>query len=287
MTKELISLENFSFSYGKKQVFDGLSLRFEPGYIYGVLGKNGTGKSTLFKNLTGLLKPCKGSIRTLGCNPWQRSPGLLSRIFLLPEEFHVPPIRIGEFARSLAPFYPDFDFLLLEELLKDFEIPADRAMNAMSLGQKKKCLISLSLAVNTPLLLLDEPTNGLDILSKTQFKQILRRLSQNQPRSILISTHQVKDIQDVINRVTVLDSGRILFDEPVEAILKRVRFGSGSEVPAGAVYAEPSARGFDFILPGEAGQTGSLDMELLYKLVMLDPEMAGKVFSPNPPGANP
>jgi len=275
----MVKLKNFHFSYGKKRVFEGLNLEFQSGFIYGLLGKNGTGKSTLFKNICGLLAPTLGTVETLGFSPFSRNPAMLKDLFLLPEEFHVPPIKIQEMAKTMAPFYPNFDNALFLDLLQEFEIPLDNPMNAMSLGQKKKCLISFSLATNSKLLLMDEPTNGLDILSKTQFKKIILKLNDNHDRCIIICTHQVKDIEDLVNRVTVIDSGQILFDENTETISSLLQFGSGQEIPENAVFVETSARGFDFIVPGNKGANGKLDMELLYKLVMTDPAKTKEIFA--------
>jgi ABC-2 type transport system ATP-binding protein len=277
----MIQLQNFHFRYDRKKVvFNGLQLSFHPGFIYGLLGKNGTGKSTLFKNICGLLKPTNGHISTLGFTPFDRNPGMLRDVFLLPEEFHVPPIRIQDWARTMAPLYPRFDYALFENLLKEFEIPTDNEMSAMSLGQKKKCLISFSLATNTRILLMDEPTNGLDILSKTQFKQIIRKLNLEGDRCIIISTHQVKDIEDLVNRITVIDSGNILFDENTESISAKLSFESGSQVPDGALFSEPSSRGFDFILAKGSSHGRQPDMELLYKLIMTNPAVVHSVFTP-------
>jgi len=278
----MITLKNFHFGYSKKKaVFDGLNLEFKSGFIYGLLGKNGTGKSTLFKNICGLQKPSQGSVTSLGFNPFERNPEMLRDVFLLPEEFHVPAIRIEEWAKTMAPFYPRFDHRLFAELLGEFEIPTDNRMSEMSLGQKKKCLISFSLATNTRILLLDEPTNGLDILSKTQFKQIIRKLNVKGDRCIIISTHQVKDIEDLVSRITVIDSGKILFDENTTTISAKLSFSSGSSVPESAIYAEPSARGFDYILPQNSSGNHQPDMELLYKLIMTNPAAAHSIFTQN------
>lgn len=282
----MIQFKQFGFRYGRKQIFQDLSLDLKPGYIYGLLGKNGTGKSTLFKNIAGLLQPGSGQLKVMGFRPFDRHPDMLKDVFLLPEEFAVPAIKIQEMVKSLAPFYPNFDHDLFHQLLKEFEIPIEQSMNEMSLGQKKKSLISFSLATRTKILLLDEPTNGLDILSKTQFKTVIRNLTETQPRCIVISTHQVKDIEDLVNRITVLDQGSILFDAETHAISERLVFSSSPQAMLDALYQEPSARGFDHISRRlRADQTQGVDMELLYKWIMKDPVSVAAQFS-NPMPSN-
>lgn len=276
----MIQFTQFGFRYGRKQIFDKLDLELRPGFIYGLLGKNGTGKSTLFKNIAGLIRPSSGQLKVMGFKPFDRHPDLLKDVFLLPEEFAVPPIKIQEMVKGLAPFYPDFDHDLFHQLLKEFEIPISQSMHQMSLGQKKKSLISFSLATRTKILLLDEPTNGLDILSKTQFKTVIRNLTETQPRCIVISTHQVKDIEDLVNRITVLDQGSILFDAETQAISDRLVFSSSPQAMLDALYQEPSARGFDHISRRlRADQTQGVDMELLYKWIMKDPASVSAQFS--------
>ena len=126
------------FGYGRGKVFDGLSLQLKAGHIYGLLGKNGTGKSTLLRNIAGLLFPDGGSVRVMDYIPGKRQPAFLSEVFLVPEEFYVPPVRASRFMDIHAPFYPRFDKERFMRYLLEFEIPMDRSLQQMSYGQKEK-----------------------------------------------------------------------------------------------------------------------------------------------------
>src|SRR6478735_7315178 len=169
----MVSIQNLHFSYKKKKVFDGLNLELKPGHIYGLLGKNGMGKSTLLRNMAGLLFPKEGVVRVNEFNPAERQPQFLQGVYMIPEEFHLPNISIESFLDGYAPFYPQFNYQQFQQYLHIFDIPRDSTLQHMSYGQKKKVLISFALASNAKLLLMDEPTNGLDIMSKSQFRKIL------------------------------------------------------------------------------------------------------------------
>ena len=169
----MIDIKNLHFSYQKSKVFDNLNLQFQPGHIYGLLGKNGTGKSTLLRNIAGLLFPDQGSVKVLDHIPGHRNPAFLQELFMVPEEFYLPNVSIEKFVDCNASFYPRFDHARFNRYLREFEIPAGNKLQQMSYGQKKKALISFGLACNTSLLLMDEPTNGLDIMSKSQFRKVI------------------------------------------------------------------------------------------------------------------
>ncbi len=169
----MIKIQNLHFAYRKKAVFNGLNLSLERGHIYGLLGKNGTGKSTLLANIAGLLFPDKGTIEVLGYDPGKRQPWFLREVFMVPEEFYLPDIPLEQLLTYHAAFYPRFNKTQFQKYCTDFEIPLNSTLQHMSYGQKKKVLISFGLATNAALLLMDEPTNGLDIMSKSQFRKVM------------------------------------------------------------------------------------------------------------------
>lgn len=273
----MIELQGVDFKYKKKQVFKQLNLTFETGHLYGLLGKNGTGKSTMFRLLCGLLKPQHGKVVTFGYKAYERNPEMLSKIFLLPEEFHVPPVLVSEFAKSLGPFYPNFDNELFLRLLEDFQIPASNHLTEMSLGQKKKALIAFSLATNTELLLMDEPTNGLDILSKVQFKKVIHSIARPD-KCIVISTHQVKDIENLADRMAVIDEGVVLFDKPLSVIEQKLKFSIAHERMDDVIYQDETIRGFETIELNSEGVKSKADLEVLYKAIMTKPEKLNEIF---------
>lgn len=277
----MINIENVSFAYRKKPVFDGLSLRFEAGHVYGLLGKNGTGKSSLLRNIAGLLYPQKGRITVNGLTPSDRLPVFLEDVFMVPEEFYLPDIPVSDFIKSNVPFYPRFNSDKFRDYISVFEIPADSTLQNMSYGQKKKVLISFALASNAKVLLMDEPTNGLDIMSKSQLRKILA-LALDEERCIIISTHQVKDLENLIDRITVIDDGKILFDENVDEISKKLsfRFAFDEADMATAFYSEPSLAGNVIVAPNLDGEEGKLDLELLYKAIVTNSGKITQLFHP-------
>lgn len=266
----MIDIQNLHFAYKKKKVFDGLSLSLKPGFIYGLLGKNGTGKSTLLRNIAGLLFPVQGQLDVLGYKPCKRQHAFLQEIFMVPEEFYLPNVSINKFVLCNAPFYPAFSRSQFDGYLKEFDIPAN-TLQQMSYGQKKKVLISFALACNTRVLLMDEPTNGLDIMSKSQFKKIMAGAIDNS-KCIIISTHQVKDLESLIDRITIIDDGKILFDKTTEEITAKLCFkiSFDSNEVKGALYSEESLRGNAIITNNPDGEEGKPDLEMLYKAVMLN-----------------
>jgi ABC-2 type transport system ATP-binding protein len=268
--KEIVRIENLEAGYGKhKEVFRGLSLSLHGGHIYGLLGKNGAGKSTLLRLMYGLLFPEKGRINVLGYTPKKRLPGFLQQVFMVPEDLYLPDITIPELIRYHSSFYPKFDKNLFDNYLELFEVPVKNRLMGMSYGQKKKVLISLGLATRAPLLLMDEPTNGLDIMSKSQFRKLVSGIL-DPDTSIIISTHQVKDLENLIDRVMIIDEARILFDRTLPEISNRLSFAILEEgsAPGNALYAEAGIGGTQVVMPNITGEDSRVDLELLYKAVV-------------------
>jgi ABC-2 type transport system ATP-binding protein len=275
----MINIQNLHFSYKKKKVFDNLNLQLTPGHIYGLLGKNGTGKSTLLKNVAGLLYPRQGTVTVNGFVPGKRQPEFLKDVFMVPEEFYLPNIPLSDFVKIESPFYPKFSNSQLQTYLRDFDVPQDSTLQNMSYGQKKKVLISFALATNAKVLLMDEPTNGLDIISKSQFRKVLAS-ALDEERCIIISTHQVKDLENLIDRVTIIDEGKILFDQKVEDIMEKLSFRISSDEREAkeALYSESSLKGNVIVTPNYDAEEGKLDMELLYKAIVTNGEKIKTLF---------
>lgn len=275
----MIDIQNLHFAYKKKKVFTGLSLSLEPGHIYGLLGKNGTGKSTLLRNIAGLLFPDQGSVKVLEHTPGHRSPVFLQELFMVPEEFYLPNVSIEKFVDCNASFYPKFNHDQFSKYLREFEIPPGNKLQQMSYGQKKKALISFGLACNTSLLLMDEPTNGLDIMSKSQFRKVIAG-AIDESKCIIICTHQVKDMESLIDRITVIDEGKILFDQTVDRITSKLSFkiSFDSEEVKQALYREESLKGNAIITANLDDEEGKLDLEMLYKAIVTNGDKLRSVF---------
>lgn len=212
----MISITNVTFGYTPSvRVLEDFSLRFQDGGVYGLLGKNGTGKSTLLYLITGLLRAQRGTVEVDGVDASSRKAETLADMFIVPEEYDLPAISLKNYVKALKPFYPRFSEELLERCLREFEMPTDVNLGALSMGQKKKVYICIALAANTKYLLLDEPTNGLDILSKSLFRKVVVA-GMSEDKTIIISTHQVHDVEHLLDHVVIVDRNRVLLDQKLE-----------------------------------------------------------------------
>lgn len=266
----MIEVKNIQFKYagGKHLVFDDFSLRLEANNIYGLLGKNGTGKSTLLYLLSGLLRPSSGSVSYDGHLTQKRQPETLREIFIVPEEFDLPAMSLAQYVKINKPFYPRFSHEVLEACLTDFELSTDLKLNALSMGQKKKVFMAFALATNTKLLLMDEPTNGLDIPSKSQFRKVVAQ-HMTDDRTLIISTHQVHDVESLLDHILILSPQKLLLDASVADITARYVFEYRTPAEMQDVlYAEPSLQGNAVIAPRKAGDAETqVNLELLFNAV--------------------
>ena len=220
----MIEIKNLSFAYDNKQpVLRSLNLNIHEGGIYGLLGQNGVGKSTLLHLLCGLLTPSDGEILFDGENVRLRRPSTLSETFIVPEEFSLPAITMAQYCKINAPFYPKFSIDDLKDNLALFDLNVNDNLATLSMGQKKKAFMCFALACNTKLLIMDEPTNGLDIPSKVQFRRFIAS-HMSDDRIIIISTHQVHDIELLLDHVIILDSHDVVLDSAMSDISSKIYF---------------------------------------------------------------
>ncbi|MGM0573810.1 MAG: ATP-binding cassette domain-containing protein, partial [Bacteroidota bacterium] len=220
----MVQIDKLHFGYTRKRpLFTNLDLQLLPGNIYGLLGKNGAGKTSLLKLIAGLVFPWEGQCMVNGFESRKRIPECLADICLIPEEYHLPSVRISRYVSLNAPFYERFDHEKLAWLLKEFQLNPEQKINQLSFGQKKKFLLAFGLSTSARLLLMDEPTNGLDIPSKSQFRRVIAA-SLNEEQSVVISTHQVRDLESLIDPVIIIDEGRIIFQQSLEAISSSLLF---------------------------------------------------------------
>ena len=263
----MITVKQLSFGYTRRRnIFDSLSLELPKGSIVGLLGRNGEGKTTLLKLLYGQLLRRQGELKVLEADPKHRAVSFLQQVYLLPEEFRVP----RSFFDISAPFYPNYDEAVAKELIDIFGLQWDMNLKKISQGQKKKALIAFALSLRVPLLLLDEPTNGLDIPSKGEFRRAVARYTSDE-QTILISTHQVRDLEQLIDRVLIMERGSIFCNATVADITERLSFRLITpELANKALYSEPSAVGTVGILPNDGNEDGesNYSMELFFNAVI-------------------
>lgn len=277
----MINIQSLTFSYRKnKPLFENLQLRLEAGHIYGLLGKNGAGKSTLLKQMAGLLFPDSGTCEVMGFASAKRQPAFLREIFLVPEEFYLPKVSIKTYVNTYAPFYPNFDEGAFFKYLKEFEIPRDQKLTEMSYGQKKKVLISFALATNTKVLIMDEPTNGLDIPSKSQFRKVIAA-AVSEDKCIVISTHQVRDLDNLIDSIVIIDGHKIIFREDVQTVTDKLSFKTVSRVEetTGVLFADSNLRGHTIITRNAGNEQSKIDMELLFNAILTNHKPIQEIFN--------
>ena len=262
----MIEVKNLSFSYSKDKVLDDISTTFEQGRIYGLLGANGVGKSTMFKLLCGLLTTKQGTIDIDGCSPAGRKPSFLSKIYYVPEDFEGPDMTIRNYAAGVSQFYPNYDSILFARLLSEFEIDADRKFTSLSLGQRKRAILALALSLKTDYLFLDEPTNGLDIPSKAEFRKMVAA-AMDDNRTIIISTHQVRDVENLLDHIMILDKQAVLLDKSVSEIQSEYLFDISVNAPADALYVEPGLGGSCSISKNNTGEESRINIELLFNYI--------------------
>ncbi|HEY2350658.1 MAG TPA: ABC transporter ATP-binding protein [Puia sp.] len=276
----MVRIENLSFGYSKKRLlYKGLNLELQKGQIYGLLGKNGAGKSTLLKQLSGLLFPSGGRILVFAHEPRNRSPLFLEDVYFIPEEVYVPPITIARYVRIFSPFYPKFSPGLFQEYLRILEVEPVAKLKTLSFGQQKKFIIAFALACNTTLLLLDEPTNGLDIPSKAQFRRLIASV-MNEERIILISTHQTRDLENLIDTVLIVDEGEMLLHATVADIGRKLSFKNWQTLPEDkpVLFSEPVIGGFAAVTANSGQMEDQLNLELLFNAVTSRPSEIQRLF---------
>jgi ABC-2 type transport system ATP-binding protein len=278
----MINFENVDFSYiSKVKLLSDVNLKLEPGHIHGLLGKNGEGKSTMLKLIAGLLFPQKGKIEVMDFVPNKRNTQMLQDIYFLPEELPQHTLSISRFEKVYAPFYPNFNSSLFDACLKEFEIPSKEwKMNKLSFGQKKKIFVAFGLATQTKILLMDEPTNGLDIPSKGQFRRMVASTLDDN-RCFIISTHQVRDLDSLIDNLIIMDNHEIALNESIEMITNRLLFrvqdAGKTDLPV--IYSEDTLRGVYQVCENINKEDSKLDIELLFNAVCYNKKMIRQIFN--------
>jgi ABC-2 type transport system ATP-binding protein len=265
----MIEIKNLSFSYPRKPLlFKDLDLSLGKGHIYGLLGKNGAGKSTLLKNMAGLAFPAKGNCLFKGINVSGRPISILEDIYFIAEELFVPSLTPVQFVSNTAGFYPKFNQSDFYHYLKALDVDLDGVMDKQSFGQQKKAMIAFGLATNTGLLIMDEPTNGLDIPSKVQFRKLIASVL-TEDRCIVISTHQVRDLDSLIDTLLVLHEREIVVNQSLDEIVEKLTFGIYQDIEdLPVIYQEENIRGKNAIVRNTTGKYSKADLELLFNAII-------------------
>lgn len=274
----MIEISNLSFSYGAKRVLENISLKVSEGNIYGLLGENGVGKTTLLTLLCGLKKPEAGTITVDGRHPFDREPSLLADQFYLPDEVIPVHARAIDFAKEHGVFWPHFDLEKFRTILSEFEVEPQQRMDAMSAGQLKKAWVSFALACNAKYYYLDEPTNGLDIPSKAQFRKAVTKYT-SEDSALIISTHQVRDLENIIDPIIILDNKAVLVNASVQAITDKLFFDYGTELNPGTLYLEQTPGGCIQVYPNASGEESKVNVEAFFNAVHAHKDLVRSMFN--------
>ena len=277
----MLQIKNLSFTYNKKRpdLFNDFSMDLEAGNVYGLLGKNGAGKSTLIYLMTGLLTPKSGEALYDGVNVRKRQPQTMSDLFLVPEEFELPNLTLKQYVEINAPFYPRFSLEDMQRYLDIFELGGDMnlKLNALSMGQKKKVFMAFAFASNTRVLIMDEPTNGLDIPSKSQFRKLVTS-GMTDEKMMLISTHQVRDISDILDHVVIIDQSKVLLNASFADVMNKIAFRPlrDGDKP---IFVLQSPFGPLAAVPANSGEETKVDLEMLFNATLQNPAAINQLFT--------
>lgn len=273
----MIKINDLAFSYGRIGVLENISMELEEGKIYGLLGENGVGKTTLLTLLCGLKKAEAGTIEIGGLKPFERSPEFLENQFYLPEEVVPVNAKAAEWGSGTGKFWPDYDNDKYTEILSEFEVEPNKKMNRMSAGQLKKTYIAFALACNVKYLFMDEPTNGLDIPSKTKFRAAVMKYTR-EDSVIVISTHQVRDLENIIDPIIILDKRDVLLNASLQEVSEKLFFDYGTVLRPDSLYSEQIPGGFIQVRRNGERKESKVDIEALFNTVHRHKEYIKDLF---------
>ncbi|MBR5835384.1 MAG: ATP-binding cassette domain-containing protein [Bacteroidales bacterium] len=274
----MITIKDLGFAYGEKPVLKNITMNLQEGRIYGLLGENGVGKTTLLTLLCGLKKPMAGSIETDGHKPFDRDPSFLSDQYYLSDEVAAINLKAIDYAETFGKFWDGFDMNKFTEVMEVLENDPQQKMNHMSFGQLKKTYIAFALACNTKYLFMDEPTNGLDIPSKAQFRKAVTKYTR-EDSVILISTHQVRDLENIIDPIIILDRQDVLLNATLEEISEKLYFDYTTDKVDGALYSEMIPGGNIQVSLNNSGTESKVNIEALFNTVHQHKELIKGIFN--------
>ena len=274
----MIKTEKLTFGYkARRKVLNDITLELGEGHIHGLLGCNGIGKTTLLKLICGIMRPSSGSVRVDGFDPMTRKPEMFAELMIIPEEFELPNYSLERYATIMQPFYPRFDRDAMRYYATELKVNTKDKLHSMSMGQRKKAYIAFALACNVRTLLMDEPTNGLDIPSKTVFRRLLASYV-DENRMVVISTHQVVDVESLLDNIVILDTEGVALAATTTEICSKLKFGRATEVD-NVLYKEMTIAGEMAVMENREGEDTQLNIELLFNAVTADRMAIANIFN--------
>ncbi len=274
----MISFSNVNFRYRLgSRVFDGLSLRFAPGHVYGVLGENGVGKSTLLKLASGVLFPTSGSVTIEDDEASRRHEATMAKILYVPEEFVLPAVTLNQFKSCTSIFYPTFSEERFEECCRELAVLRDVRLDKLSMGQRKRAFLAFAFACCTPWLLLDEPTNGLDVAAKEAFRKLVANYVDD-GLTVVISTHSVREVDSLVDHIVILNQRGLVLDTPIAEVAARLSFGRCCEEDK-PLWSEKTLAGMSGVTENHSEEESVVDIEMLFMASLSSPERLAALFN--------
>lgn len=260
----MIRIDALAYGYSKqRKILCDINCSLEPGRVYGLLGLNGEGKTTLIKLIAGLLFPKNGSIKINGRESSKRSRDFFSQLFYLSDTSNLPALNVLEFGRAYGKFYSRFSEQEFTNNIQSFNITLHRKLDSLSLGQNRKVHLAFALACNTSVLLMDEPTNGLDIPSKSIFRKLVAKsISDN--KIFIISTHQIRDVDNLLDHLLLLKDGRLLLDKNIDDLSQEYRIVHTLTGEEEVVYQSDQIHGTSYLIKNKSDVESALDIEFLF-----------------------
>ena len=292
----IIETHNLTRRFGRTEAVHGLDLQVPSGSVCALLGPNGAGKSTTIRMLLNLLHPTSGRATVMGTDSRRLGPAELANIGYVAESQQLPLwMTVREYLDFCRPFYSRWDTTLEAKLLGMFELPPERKMKHLSRGMVMKTALLSSLAYRPPLLVLDEPFAGLDPLVRDEFVRGMLEISELGDWTVLVSSHDIEEVERLCDRVAMIHAGRLRFNESTDALLGRFRrvevtgAPNATPVPGGlewtqagaltswvepAYAGEPTERAWRERFPGAAVNASSMTLREIY-LALARVERAG------------
>ena len=223
------------------------------------------------------MRPSIVSVCVDGFDPMTRKPEMFAELMIIPEEFELPNYSLERYATIMQPFYPRFDRDTMRYYATELKVNTKDKLHSMSMGQRKKAYIAFALACNVRTLLMDEPTNGLDIPSKTVFRRLLASYV-NESRMVVISTHQVADVESLLDNIVILDTEGVALAATTTEICSKLKFGRATEVD-NVFYKEMTIAGEMAVMENREGEDTQLNIELLFNAVTADRMTIANIFN--------